>query len=108
MIEHLLNRALEVWRSESTPDGSGGQTDTWEHVGDVAAKVDQPSAAERTEGDQWGAEWTNTIYVSPSADVRRGDELRGDGETYRVLATVSPSRQTYTKAPAQRVEHEGD
>ncbi|MCD0450771.1 head-tail adaptor protein [Actinocorallia sp. API 0066] len=106
VITHLLNRVLEVWRPEHAPDGSGGQTMLFAYIGDIAAKVDQPSATEKATADQWGAEHTNTVYFSPSADVARGDELRGDGETYRVLATISPSRNTYTKAPAERTEHE--
>jgi hypothetical protein len=107
MIRHLLNRSLEVWRPQTSPDGQGGQTVTVTLVGSVAAKVDQPTAAEKEIGQAWAAEHTHTIYLTRSADVARGDELVGDGQRFRLLATLQPSRQTYTKAPASLMEHEG-
>jgi SPP1 family predicted phage head-tail adaptor len=105
-IGHLLNRTLAVWRPDTADDGAGGQTVTLVEVGDVLAKVDQPTAAERQQSDQWGAEHSHTIYLLFGADVERGDELRGGGQTFRVLATMKPSRSTYLKAPAQLVQSE--
>lgn len=107
MIEHLLNRTLEVWRPTAVPDGSGGQTVSLVQVGAVAAKVDQPAAAERQVAAQWGAEHSHTIYLLAVSDVARGDELRGDGQVFRVLATVQPSHATYTKAPTELIQTEG-
>lgn len=98
-IGHLLNRTLTVWRPDVTSDGAGGQTVVLVEMGEVPAKVDQPTAAERQEADRWGAEHSHTVYFEVSADVARGDELRGGGQTFRVLATVKPSRGTYLKAP---------
>lgn len=106
MINHLLNRTLAVWRPSTGPDGSGGQTVTFVHVADVAAKVDQPTAVERQEGDQWGAEHSHTARFLPGANVARGDELRGGGQVFRVLATVKPSRPIYLKAPCELVQSE--
>jgi SPP1 family predicted phage head-tail adaptor len=103
MIGHLLNRRLEVHRPATGGDGAGGQTVTFVAVGEVAAKVDQPSAAERTEAGQWGAEHSHDIYFLPGADVRRGDQLHGDGQVFRVLATAAPSRSVYLKAPASEL-----
>jgi SPP1 family predicted phage head-tail adaptor len=102
-ISHQLTRTLDVWRPETAPDGSGGQTVTLTQVGEVWAKVDQPSAEERAVGQQWGAEHSHNIFLDPDADVRRGDELRGDGQTFRVLATVQPSRPIYRKCPASEL-----
>lgn len=105
-IAHWLTRALEVWRPGTADDGLGGQTVTLTMVGTVRAKVDQPSFAtgdERRQGGQWGAEHSHNIFMEPDADVRRGDELRGDGQTFRVLATVHPSTPRYTKAPASEL-----
>lgn len=106
MIGHLLNRTLGVWRPSTEADGAGGQTVTLVPVGDVRAKVDQPTAEERREADQWGAEHTHTARFLPSADVARGDELRGGGQRFRVLATLTNSRATYLRAPVQLVESE--
>lgn len=103
MIAHLLNRALEVHRPATVADGSGGQQVTYTLVGTVAAKVDQPTAAEKERGEQWQAEHSHTIYFAPGADVRRGDELRGGGQSWRVLAVVAPSHGTYLKAPASEL-----
>ncbi|MBA9002013.1 phage head completion protein [Thermomonospora cellulosilytica] len=100
MIGHLLNRELEVWRSAAVSDGSGGQTLAFALVGTVAAMVSQPTAKERLEGGQWGADHSHDIHLLAGTDVRRGDELRGGGQRFRVLATVSNSRSTYLKAPA--------
>lgn len=107
MIGHLLNRTLDVWRPQTSPDGSGGQTVTLTQVGSVRAKVDQPTAAETQVAQQWSAEHTHTIYLLRSADVARGDELRGDGQTFRALATLTNSRDTYLKVPAELTEPEG-
>jgi hypothetical protein len=107
-IDHWLNRALEVWRPATVPDGAGGQTLT--HVrqpADVAAKVDQPTAAERMLAAQAGATLTHPVYLLPGVDVRRGDELRGDGQTLRVLATSSPSTPRYLKADCELIQVEG-
>lgn len=107
MIGHLLNRTLEVHRPVTASDGSGGQTVTLVPVGEVRAKVDQPTPEERREADQWGAEHTHTVRFLPSADVARGDELTGGGQTFRVLATVTDSHGTYLKAPAELIQSEG-
>lgn len=106
MIAHLLNRTLAVWRPVTSDDGSGGQEVTLTSVGNVRAKVDQPTAEERQVNDQLSAEHTHTIRFLPSADVERGDELRGDGQTFRVLATMEPSHPVYLRALAQLVQAE--
>lgn len=106
MIGHLLNRTLEVHRPVTASDGSGGQTVTLVPVGEVRAKVDQPTPEERQVGEQWAAEHSHTIRFLPGADVVRGDELRGDGQTFRVLATLTNSRATYLKAPCELIQAE--
>jgi head-tail adaptor len=102
-VAHLLNRTLTVWREVVTDDGSGGQDVTRSNVGTVSAKVDQPTAKERDEAQQWGAEHSHSIFMLVDADVHRGDELRGGGQVFRVLATVKPSSNTYLKAPASEL-----
>ena len=106
-VTHLLNRTLEVWRTVATDDGAGGQDTTVVRQADVAAKVDQPSAAERTLAAQAGSEHTHSVYLKPAAGVQRGDELRGDGQTFRVLSVVKPSAPVYSKAECQLIQKEG-
>lgn len=107
MIAHWLNRTLTVWRPSTSADGSGGQTVTFTSQGTVAAKVDQPSAAEQQVAFQEGAKHTHNIYLDPDAGVRRNDELRGGGQVFRVFATLQPSEPRYLKALCELVEAGG-
>lgn len=106
-VTHLLNRTLEVWRVVATDDGAGGQDTALIRQADVAAKVDQPSASERMLAAQAGSEHTHSVYLLPTADVLRGDELRGGGQTFRVLSVVQPSSPIYSKAECQLIQKEG-
>ena len=96
-----LNRRLEQWRREETPDGSGGTVTTWLLIGTVRARVSQPTAAERVAAQQAGAEHTQPVYVQPRADVRRGDELRGPEGAWRVTAVYRPSEPVYLRADCE-------
>ena len=110
-ITHLLNRTLEVWRPVSVPDGYGGQTAALSlQPAPVLAKVDQPSASDRLLAAQLSSKHSHDIYLLPSADVRRGDELRDPGtdERWLVLAAVAPSTPVYRKAQAQLIQGEGE
>ncbi|WKV74225.1 head-tail adaptor protein [Streptomyces sp. PCS3-D2] len=108
MISRWLNRGLQVWRPHTTADDIGGQDVTLvRQDDDVRAKVDQPSAAERTLAMQAGAEHTHTVYLLPSADVARGDELRGRGQVLKVLAVAEPSSTRYRRAECKLIEPEG-
>ncbi|WP_228995320.1 phage head closure protein [Streptomyces sp. DH8] len=107
-ITHLLTRVLEVWRTTTTDDGYGGQETALVRRGDVPAKVDQPSASEQLLAQQTGARHTHSVYLLPDADVRRGDELRGDGQVLRVRSVVAPSGPVYRKAECELTEEEDD
>ncbi|MFF2774855.1 phage head closure protein [Streptomyces sp. NPDC058052] len=99
MIGHHLNRTLEVWRATLTPDGAGGQRRTMvRQPATVRGKVDQPSATDRLLAQQAGAEHTHDVYLLPTADVERGDELRGAGQRLTVRFVVEPSSTRYRKA----------
>lgn len=106
-VTHLLNRRLEVWRPTHVEDEGGGRSTTFVRQTDVAAKVDQPSASERMLAAQAGSEHTHSVYLQPDAAVLRGDELRGDGQTFRVLSVVQPSAPVYSKADCQLIQKEG-
>ncbi|MCK9921606.1 head-tail adaptor protein [Frankia sp. AgPm24] len=107
-ISHLLNRDVEVWRSVAEDDGAGGQTVDLLLVGTLPMKIDQASAAERTLAAQAGAELTHTGYAEADADLARGDELRGAGQTFRVDSVVEPSTPRYRKAQLVEVQAEPD
>ncbi|GGZ27993.1 phage head completion protein [Streptomyces nitrosporeus] len=106
-ITHLLNRTLEVWRTTTVPDGAGGEETTLVRQADVPAKVDLPAASDRLLAQQAGAAHTHDIYLLPGADVRRGDELRGGGQVFRVGYVVEPSAPVYRKAQAE-LKQRGD
>lgn len=106
-IGHLLNAQVTVWRRTSVPDGSGGQATAWVEVGPVRCRISQASAAERVAARQAGADHTQPVYFRPGSDVRRGDELRGGGQTWRVVADVVPSEVVYLRADCELIQPEG-
>lgn len=103
-IGHRLNRSLRHWRIEREPNGSGGWVTTWVDRGPVRCRVSQPTAAERLLAQQAGAAHTQPVYLAPDTDVRRGDELRDTGETWRVTATFYPSVRVYVRADCELIE----
>lgn len=107
-VAHWLNRVLEVWRPATVPDGAGGQALTLTRVGEVRAKVDQPSTADRLLAQQSGSRHTHTVYLLPAAAVARGDELRGAGQRFIVHHVSSPSRPDYRRAEAELIQTEGE
>ncbi|MEV3848094.1 phage head closure protein [Streptomyces microflavus] len=105
-IARWLNRVLEVWRETTEKDGAGGQTSTWVQVGEVRAKVDQPSAADRMLAQQAGSKHSHTIYLADGSDVHRGDQLRGDDQTFTVHATLQPSGPRYLRADCELIQRQ--
>ncbi|GGS47754.1 phage head closure protein [Streptomyces violaceus] len=100
-VGRLLNNRVAVWRSVTADDGGGGQSTSWTFMYDLRARLSQPSARERQAAEQAGAELTHIVYLQPSADVRRGDELRLATGTVvlEVTATFQPSESgTYLRA----------
>ncbi|MDX2623850.1 phage head closure protein [Streptomyces sp. WI03-5b] len=100
-VGRWLNRTLQVWRQTTTPDGAGGQVSTWVMQGEVRAKVDQPSAADRMLAQQAGSNHTHSVYLLATADVQRGDQLRAAGQTLTVHAALQPSGPRYTRADCE-------
>lgn len=103
---HELRRTLAVWRPDTMEDGAGGQDVVMVEVGEVQVQVSQPSAAERISAAQAGAEMTHVMHARPDAQVYRGDELRGGGDTFYVIATVQPSQPVYLRIEAKRIQAE--
>lgn len=107
MIQHLLNTTVTVQRPTLTPDGMGGYVETLTEVATEAAKVDQATPAEREVAAQWQSAHSHNVYTNPEANIRRGDELVWGERTFRVVATVQPSRPVYLKAECEYVQREG-
>ncbi|MGW0942906.1 head-tail adaptor protein [Streptomyces sp. NPDC002623] len=112
-VRRYLNRALTVWRPQAADDGSGGQTTTLVEVGNVRAKVDQPTATERMVAASTSSRHSHDVYLLPRADVRRGDELRGTdalgtAQVFRVQSVVQPSTPVYSKALVELIQAEGE
>jgi SPP1 family predicted phage head-tail adaptor len=98
-ISRLLNASAEVWRDTRTSDGMGGWVSGWAKVGTVRARFSQPSAAERVQAAQNGADRSHVVYLPPASDVRRDDQLRQGSRVFEVLATFEPSEPgTYLRA----------
>lgn len=107
MIWHTLTRQLAVWRDTVGPDGAGGRTTTAAEIGHVWAKVSQPTTRERLVAAQAGSEQTHVVHLAPDAMVRRGDQLRGRGQTFRVLDTIAPSGDgVYLRADCELIQAE--
>ena len=106
-VASMLRDSREVWRPTETTDALGGRSVAFARVGVVRCKVDQASAEERESAGSWGADYTRSVYALPSADIRRGDELRGGPLALRVLAVVEPSTPQYRKALCSAVQTEG-
>lgn len=105
---HELREWLEVWRPGEVDDGQGGTTVELVKVGRIRAKVSQPAAAEQIEAQQAGTTMTMIVHTKPTADVRRGDELRrSDGDKLRVKYTIHPSEPEYLRADCEQIQREG-
>lgn len=101
-VSRLLNASAAVWRFTRTPDGMGGWDETWSQISTARARFSQPSATERVIADQSASTLTHVVYLRHDADVRRGDELRQPGRTFRVLAVFEPSEPgTYLRADCE-------
>lgn len=105
-VHDLLNAQVAVNRSQIVSDGMGGSVESWVSIGAFPAKVDQATANERQLAAQWGSKHSHNVYMDPATDVQRGDRLTSAGRTYRVLATVKPSRPVYLRAECEYIESE--
>ncbi|MDQ8045256.1 MAG: hypothetical protein REI11_11680 [Patulibacter sp.] len=106
------NETVSVWRRTYVDDDAGGSSYEYVDVSDpdhpLRVKVSQPAAAEQIEAQQAGSSMTMIVHMHPSADVRRGDELRrSDGDRLRVKYTIHPSERVYLRADCELIQPEG-
>lgn len=104
MIEHLMTHTLSHYRMVNVEDSGGGQVETFEQVGTIRAKVNQPTPEEVEAAGVWGAQLSHVIHTPVYNDVRRADEFGGElpseilpGFRLRALAVVSDSHSTYRR-----------
>jgi hypothetical protein len=114
VIEHLLTHTPTLYRPSTTVDSGGGQAVTFDVVGSLRCKVNQPTPAEVQAAGVWGARLSHVVHCLPGEDVRRGDELGGDlpsdvppDHRLRIWAVVSDSHETYRKLECETVQAEG-
>lgn len=101
-----LNTELAVWRAAITKDKVGGRVGPREQVATEWGKVPQSTGSGTTTAQQPGAAHTVAIHFRPGANVQRGDELRTDTETYKVISTHQPSTAIYLRADCEYGEAE--
>lgn len=83
--QRWMTQAVQ-WRKSTTADEAGGASVAWAEIGCINAVIGIPSPSERTVADQDGVDFTNTVKVPASADVRRGDRLVLDGRTIDIVS----------------------
>lgn len=101
-----LTTECKVWRAAITKDAGGGRVGPRELVATEWGKVPQSTATETSTAQQPGASHVVAIHFRPGADVQRGDELRTDDETYKVISTHQPSTAIYLRADCEYGEAE--
>lgn len=107
MIEHLLRETLDVYRRTQIDDGYGGKSYEMTFIGTIQARLSQPTAAERMQASGWQAQVDYAqLYIMPTADVQRGDELRGSGFVFRVKSLIRPSIPIYLRVGCEYEQFE--
>ncbi|MGH3933643.1 MAG: phage head completion protein [Pseudonocardiaceae bacterium] len=100
-VGHLLTHTVEHWRPVTTVDSMGGQSTVLTLLATLAGRRSQPTqAGERTEASADTSRVTDVVYLHPSVDVRRNDELRLDGTVLDVEAVYRPSVPIYLRVDA--------
>lgn len=115
-IGHLLNREVEIWRTQREPDGAGGWVQTRVFSHRLEARISRASVRERAfarseVGDMQGAaELTHILYFDDGSDILRGDRVRDpafNDEEYRVIGTQRATNpDVYIRAEAELLQPE--
>lgn len=96
---HLLNGTTDQWRPIPTADSSGGQSVVLVNLGVLRCRRRQPIVAVEGElGSQDVANVTEVVYLGPTADVKRNDELHFGDDVLDVHAVYTPSLPVYRRA----------
>lgn len=105
-VSHLLIHTLEQFRIGHTRDTARGtQSEASTSLGTLSGRLVPASNKEVLVGEREDARVTHALYLSPSSDVRVGDEFVFDGRTFRVtIPKITPSIAIYQKVLMEEVQ----
>jgi head-tail adaptor len=92
VFESLLNLQYTITRRERVSDGQGGWAVTYGLLATVPGRMRPASSAEREAAAQDQRRISHVLYVLPTVDIARGDQVDGDGITVNVVGIREPSR----------------
>lgn len=84
-----LRHRLVLEERVATPDGLGGETESWLEIGRPWGRIEPASGAERLVGDQLEARVTHNITVRYRAGVTPAHRLRMDTRVFEVLSVTN-------------------
>ena len=70
-FESLLNNTFAIFRRERNPDGQGGWSITYVHIGSAEGRIRPASSAERTVALAEQRQISHVLYVPAGADIAR-------------------------------------
>lgn len=94
-FESLLNRTYTLARRVRVSDGQGGWPWSYVDQGTIQGRLRPASGAERMAAQQEQRAITHVFYCLYDEDIRRTDQLVGDGVTVYVDAVRKPSRMDH-------------
>ena len=80
----VLTDQVTVTRLTRLPDASGGSTESYRAVADLAAFIEPSGGGELIVADRLGLIDTYTITLLPQADVKVSDRLEAHGRVFHV------------------------
>lgn len=92
VFDSLLNKTYTVARQARASDGQGGWTVSFAAVGSFKGRMRPATGVERELAAAEQRQISHVLYVRPTADIQRGDQVTGDGATWEVLGVREPSR----------------
>lgn len=94
----LYNTTCNILRAHRTPGAMGGFTETYTaHLSSVPCRRSAPSPSHSLYGGARQADVSAVVYIAPEHDIREGDRIEVDGNTYVTLAPTMPSKPLYQK-----------
>lgn len=80
-----LRHRLTIEQPVTTPDGAGGNTETWIVVADVWGRVEPLSGSERVEAGRLSGRHLHDITIRYRADIERNMRIRLGTRIFHIL-----------------------